>query len=358
MARSPYVRQSDVEDAFREMSAKIKALPVGGDMVKAQNLADLPDKGAARNNLVVYSRSEVDQAIAEATAGGGGGSGDVVGPAGATDSALVQFDGATGKLLKDGPLLGVGAAGSVLRRSDGDGRYQPLDAGLTALAGLATAGLYYLSAPDVWSPVTVGSGLSFTTGTLSATGGGGSGDVVGPASATADAPAVFNGTTGKLIKAGVFPVLSVAGLNGAIASGALKTALALVKADVGLGSVDNTSDASKPVSTPQQTALDLKANIADAIVSVTASRDLAASDNGKVLEVNSASAVTLTVPSTLAAAFNCIVSQIGAGQVTIAAGSGATLNAFGGAKTAGQWADLSVRVRGSAGAAVVSGGVA
>lgn len=39
---------------------------------------------------------------------------------------------------------------------------------------------------------------------------------------------------------------------------ALKTALGLTKADVGLGNVDNTSDANKPVSTAQQTALNLK----------------------------------------------------------------------------------------------------
>jgi hypothetical protein len=38
----------------------------------------------------------------------------------------------------------------------------------------------------------------------------------------------------------------------------LKTDLALVKGDVGLGNVDNTSDASKPVSTATQTALDGK----------------------------------------------------------------------------------------------------
>lgn len=37
-----------------------------------------------------------------------------------------------------------------------------------------------------------------------------------------------------------------------------KTALSLVKADVGLGNVDNTSDANKPVSTATQTALDAK----------------------------------------------------------------------------------------------------
>jgi len=39
---------------------------------------------------------------------------------------------------------------------------------------------------------------------------------------------------------------------------AQKTLLSLVKGDVGLGNVDNTSDANKPVSTDQQTALDAK----------------------------------------------------------------------------------------------------
>jgi hypothetical protein len=41
-----------------------------------------------------------------------------------------------------------------------------------------------------------------------------------------------------------------------------KSDLALIKSDVSLGNVDNTSDANKPVSIAQQTALDLKANIA------------------------------------------------------------------------------------------------
>ncbi len=55
-----------------------------------------------------------------------------------------------------------------------------------------------------------------------------------------------------------------------------KTDLVLVKADVGLGNVDNTADTAKPVSTAQQTALDLKANAtrvaaleADTIVALT-----------------------------------------------------------------------------------------
>jgi hypothetical protein len=42
----------------------------------------------------------------------------------------------------------------------------------------------------------------------------------------------------------------------------LKTDLVLVKGDVGLGSVDNTSDVNKPVSTATQTALNLKADLA------------------------------------------------------------------------------------------------
>lgn len=49
------------------------------------------------------------------------------------------------------------------------------------------------------------------------------------------------------------PVTSVAGKTGAVT---------LVKADVGLANVDNTADTAKPVSTAQQTALDLKAPLA------------------------------------------------------------------------------------------------
>jgi hypothetical protein len=56
-------------------------------------------------------------------------------------------------------------------------------------------------------------------------------------------------------------VSSVAGLVGAIAGADLKTAMVFVKGDVGLGNVDNTTDASKPVSTATQTALDLKVNL-------------------------------------------------------------------------------------------------
>lgn len=45
--------------------------------------------------------------------GGGGGTGDVVGPAGATNNHVALFDGATGKLIKDGGAL-PGALGPAV----------------------------------------------------------------------------------------------------------------------------------------------------------------------------------------------------------------------------------------------------
>ena len=57
------------------------------------------------------------------------------------------------------------------------------------------------------------------------------------------------GGTESIVEVG--PVASVAGKTGVVT---------LAKADVGLGNVDNTSDANKPVSTATQTALNAKAN--------------------------------------------------------------------------------------------------
>lgn len=63
----------------------------------------------------------------------------------------------------------------------------------------------------------------------------------------------------------------------------VKTALSLVKADVGLSNVDNTSDAGKPVSTAQQTALDLKANKTLTYNVQNTNYTLVAADNNKVV---------------------------------------------------------------------------
>lgn len=56
----------------------------------------------------------------------------------------------------------------------GPGAFQTKDADLTSLAAASSVGvLYYRSAADTWGPVTIGSGLSFTSGTLSASASGG-----------------------------------------------------------------------------------------------------------------------------------------------------------------------------------------
>jgi len=64
---------------------------------------------------------------------------------------------------------------------------------------------------------------------------------------------------------------------------------------------------------------------------------LLSSDAGKVITLDNASAITLTVPTGLGANFNCTLVQLGAGQVTIS-GSGTTVsNRSGYTKIAGQY---------------------
>lgn len=125
-----------------------------------------------------------------------------------------------------------------------------------------------------FNPITGNLDLVEGSTTIISGGGGGAGDVVGPASATNNNIAVFDGVTGKLIKDGG---KTIATLDSAIAT-ALSAANAaqsdidtheadvlnphgVTKSQVGLGSVDNTSDLDKPVSTAQQTAFDGKSNV-------------------------------------------------------------------------------------------------
>jgi hypothetical protein len=82
----------------------------------------------------------------------------------------------------------------------------------------------------------------------------------------------------------------------------------------------------------------------------TGSYTLVLADQGKVVEVNSASAANVTVPPNASAAFPVgtliQVDQIGAGQVTIVPRSGVTVNAAGGAlDLAGQYSSAVLRKR-------------
>lgn len=120
-----------------------------------------------------------------------------------------------------------------------------------------------------------------------------------------------------------------------------KTWVALNKAAVGLGNVDNTSDANKPVSTAVQTALNAKSDL-QSVVSLTASATLAAAHRGNLIKVTSATPVTITIPTGLAAGFTCRIIQGGAGQVTVVAGSGVTLFSAVGTKTKAQYSVVTV----------------
>jgi hypothetical protein len=90
----------------------------------------------------------------------------------------------------------------------------------------------------------------------------GAGDVAGAASSTDNAVARYDGTAGKTLQNSAVTVDDSGSVNIPAGQSYKINNVALGKADVGLSSVDNTSDASKPVSTAQQTALNLKAPLA------------------------------------------------------------------------------------------------
>jgi hypothetical protein len=93
---------------------------------------------------------------------------------------------------------------------------QAFDADLSSLAAISSIGVIpYRSAADTWQTVSIGSGLSFTGGVLSATGGIPGGEITSPSSPTppyaANVLSVFADATGDVITTGNFtgvPVLT------------------------------------------------------------------------------------------------------------------------------------------------------
>jgi hypothetical protein len=171
----------------------------------------------------------------------------------------------------------------------------------------------------------------------------------------------------------------------------------LVKADVGLGNVDNTADTAKPVSTSQASAIATAKSeaIADATAQVqalltgapealntldelaaalgddanfaatvttnlglkvdsltpisqkTASYTLSSlTERDDLIEMGSASALTLTIPPASAVDYpigtSIDILQTGAGQVTVAAGAGVTVNATPGLKLRTTWSSATL----------------
>ena len=132
------------------------------------------------------------------TSTGGSGGGDVSGPASATDNAVVRFDGTTGKIIQNSsfvvndsgevttgiwkgteitvPYGGTGVATLTgIVKGNGASAFSAATAGTDYAAPTSGTSILYGNGAGGFSNVTVGSGLSFSAGTLSATGGGGGG---------------------------------------------------------------------------------------------------------------------------------------------------------------------------------------
>jgi hypothetical protein len=102
------------------------------------------------------------------------------------------------------------------------------------------------------------------------------------------------------------------------------------RTNLGLGNLDNTSDTNKPVSTAQQTAIDLAAAAPFALVTdATTARTLALTDAKKYIRCTSSSSVSVTVPPQASVAWladtEIVIERAGTGSLTIVAGAGVTL---------------------------------
>ncbi len=80
------------------------------------------------------------------------------------------------------------------------------------------------------------------------------------------------------------------------------------------------------------------------VATISGAYSITASDNGKIIQSTSASALTVTIPAGLPTGFNCTIVQMGAGQITF---SGTYLNRGGFTKTASQYAVVSIMHLGS-----------
>jgi len=74
---------------------------------------------------------------------------------------------------------------------------------------------------------------------------------------------------------------------------------------------------------------------------ITTSYLMSSLDNGRVIIANSSSSLNITIPTGLPVGFNCVVIQVGSGQVSMVA-SGTTLNSVNGLKISAQHGSLSV----------------
>ncbi len=109
------------------------------------------------------------RAMVSPGSGGGGVSGDVVGPVSATDNAAARFDGATGKLVQDSVLIVADTTGSLSRSGNGGIPVQGTNTNNSAAAGYV--GEYIESEVLTGSAVALTSGVTANITSISLTAG-------------------------------------------------------------------------------------------------------------------------------------------------------------------------------------------
>jgi hypothetical protein len=130
----------------------------------------------------------------------------------------------------------------------------------------------------------------------------------------------FNGRTGAV----TLNTADITNAGGALLAGPTFTGVpAAPTAAPGTNTTQLATTAFVQAFTPTSIPSNIVAGVnADFSVSLT----LVAADNGKIKNCTSATAVTVTCPTGLPANFYCTIIQTAAGQITFAAGAGATLN--------------------------------
>ncbi len=89
--------------AYRALVAADLGLTTDGDLLVVDSSGAMVPFPLGANGRVLSVNTSNDPKLEWIVGGGGGGSGDVVGPASATNRTVALFDGTTGKLIKNGP---------------------------------------------------------------------------------------------------------------------------------------------------------------------------------------------------------------------------------------------------------------
>lgn len=231
----------------------------------------LPVGGSTGQSLVKLSSA--DRHVGWATVSGGGGGGAVTSVAGKTgDVNLVKGDVGLGSVdntsdankpvstAQAAAIAGKANASHTHSVSDVSGLQAALDskAGLNATVNASQIN----SGSGVIVPARLGTGTPSGSNFLRGDGawavppGGGSGGAVDSVNGQTGEVVLDAADVGALPDTYTAPVVSVAGKTGVVS---------LARGDVGLGAVDNTADANKPVSSAQQAALDAKQDSATAV---------------------------------------------------------------------------------------------